>query len=386
MYEVYATRWDDAHIVEELIPARGLEFSMPLSDHGECAFQATVEPGRSFWRPALAAAMSGILICRDGVPKWSGLMLGETQSGPRTFDFTFAEWGSAFETVPAVPLALTNTNDHILFRRLITDAQAIDGQNYLVQMGTTEGASVSDLTIAAWDSVMVEEQFRRLGEAQGGPEWYFAASGTFENPTRTLVLGDRLGSTEPATVLEYVENTEEYRAPEAPPTLTTLGNIFPTLAPYVLVDGRRGGNVIAHPARRQVPGSTVALAIGDGEQAAQLRATAEATSLLTAGFPRRTRSARYSGVSIAATLQRHADADLAAARGMVTSYTLTTYEDDPDWTGVARGSTVRVELDTDVYASTRPLSFEARVLDMAVHVPDTGPVVVNWTIGEVIGA
>ena len=57
MYEVYATRCDDAHIVEELIPARGLEFTLPLSDHGEGSFSATVEPRRSFWRPALSCAM-----------------------------------------------------------------------------------------------------------------------------------------------------------------------------------------------------------------------------------------------------------------------------------------------------------------------------------------
>src|SRR5665648_70983 len=101
-YEVYATRWDDPRVVEEVIPARGLEFSFPLSDHGECSFSATVEPGRSFWRPALSVAMSGILVCRDGVPMWAGRMLDERQTGPRTFEFQFAEWGSAFEDVPAV--------------------------------------------------------------------------------------------------------------------------------------------------------------------------------------------------------------------------------------------------------------------------------------------
>ena len=68
---------------------------------------------------------------------------------------------------------------------------------------------------------------------------------------------------------------------------------------------------------------------------------------------------------------------------MTTVYTLTTFEDDPDWTGVARGDTVRVELDTDVYASERPLVFTSRVLDMAVHVPDDGKVQVNWTLADV---
>jgi len=384
-YEVYATRWDNAHVVEEIIPARGLEFTLPLSDHGECSFSATVEPGRSFWRPALSAAMSGILVCRDSVPMWSGRMLGESQTGPRTFGFTFAEWGSAFETVPAVPLALTNTNDHVLFRRLISDAQAVAGQNYLVQMGSTTGATTSDLTINAWDTTMAEEEFRRLGESAGGPEWYVAATGTFENPTRTLVLGDRLGSTAASAVLEYVEDTTDYVPPAAPPVLTMLGNIFPTDARPVFAGGRRGGNVIAHPARRQSPGMTATIAVGSGQEVAQLRRPAVATDLLAAGFPRRTKVASYSDVSIPETLQRHADADLAAARGMVTAHTLSTFEGDPDWTGVARGDTVRVILDSDVYAGVRPLVFETRVLDMAVLVPDDGPVQVNYTTADVWG-
>jgi len=381
-YEVYATRWDDAHIVEELIPARGLEFTLPLSDHGEASFSATVEPRRSFWRPALSCAMSGILVCRDGVPVWSGQMLGERQSGPRMFDFTFAEWGSFFETCPAVPFALTGTNDHILQRRLISDAQAVSGQDVGIILGSTTGATVSDLTINAWGTTTAEEEFRRLGEHAGGPEWYVNTTGTLENPTRTLVQGDRLGSVDPVTVLEYVESTEDYVPPEAPPTITLLGSLFPGAQPYAVIGGRRGGNVISHPARQQSPGITATRAVGAGDQLAQLRKYATATALLTAGYPLKTKTATYTDVVIEATLQRHADGDLAAGSGMTTVYTLTTFEDDPDWTAVARGDTVRVELDTDVYASERPLVFTSRVLDMAVHVPDDGRVQCNWTLAN----
>jgi len=327
--------------------------------------------------------MSGILVCRDGVPQWSGQMLGERQSGARTYDFSFAEWGSFFETCPAVPFALTNTNDHVLQRRLISDAQAVSGQDCGIILGTTLGATVSDLTIAAWDTTTVEEEFRRLGEHAGGPEWYINTGGTLENPTRVLVQGDRLGSVAPADVLEYVEDTEVWVPPEAPPKPTLLGSLFPGQQPYAVVGGRRGGNVIAHPARQQSPGITATRAVGAGDQLAQLRKYATATALLNAGYPRRTKTTSYTDVVIPATLQRHADADLAAGSGMTTVYTLTTFEDDPDWTGVARGDTVRVELDTDVYATERPLVFTSRVLDRAVHVPDDGKVQVNWVLADV---
>ena len=382
MFEVYATRWNDPNPIEQ-IPVSGLEFSMPLSDHGEASFSATVEPGRSHWRPALSSAMSGVLICRDGVPVWSGQMMSESQSGPRTFDFTFAEWGSFFEQVPAHPIVAWNTNDHVLFRRLIADAQAVAGQDCGITMGTSLGAAVSDLTINAWDSTTVEEEFRRLADAAGGPEWYVATGGTLDAPTRTLVLGDRLGSVVPTAVLEYVEDTTAYIPPEAPPTMTLLGSLFPGLQPYAVVGGRRGGNIIAHPARQVTPGVTAVLAVGAGDEGAQLRRTATAMTLLTAGYPRKTKTVQYNDVVIPATLQRHADADLAAASGMTTAWTMSTFGSDPDWTGVARGDTVRVELDTDVYATERPLVFTTRVLGISVHVPDTGDEQVNYAIADV---
>lgn len=383
MFEVYATRWDSNFIVEELVPARGLEFTLPLSDHGECSFSATVEPRRSFWRPALSCAMSGVLVCENGVPVWSGQMLGERQSGARTFEFTFAEWGSFFETCPAVPFTLMNTNDHVLQRRLISDAQAIAGQDVGIILGTTLGATVSDLTINPWDSIMVEEQFRRLSEAKDGPEWYVNTGGTLENPTRVLVQGDLLGSTSAVAVLERVESTEDYIPPEAPPTVTLLGSLFPGDQRPIVNGERRGGNLLAHPARLQSPGITVAVAVGAGDQLAQIRRTATAPALLTAGFPRRTKVTQYSDVSDPITLQRHADADLAAGSGMTTSYTFSTFGSDPVWTSIARGDTVRAELDTDVYAAERPLVFETRVLEIAVHVPDSGEVQVNYVCADV---
>jgi len=136
-------------------------------------------------------------------------------------------------------------------------------------------------------------------------------------------------------------------------------------------------------ARQQVPGITVATAVGAGDQAAQLRASSTASVLLAAGYPRKTKVSQYTDVSIGATLQRHADGDLAAGSGMTTSWTISTFGSNPDWTSVARGDTVRVEADTDVYAtSDRPLVFESRVLDIAVKVNDDGPVEVNYLLAD----
>ena len=384
-YEVYATRWDDPHIIEELIPAKGLEFSMPLSDHGEASFSATVEPGRSFWRPSIAPVASGILIARDGVPVWSGMVWAESQSGPRTFDFRCAEWGSFFERVQTQTYTYTAFNDHAIFRDLIARAALVSGQDPGILLDTsTAGASTSDLTIHGWDDLTVERAFRQLSEAQGGPEWYFQAAGTMDNPTRRLVLGDRLGHTTAQTVLEYVENTELYVPPEAPPSMTMLGNLFPGQQPQALV-GRGGGNVIAHPARSRDGSSsaTMVLAIGAGEEGSQMRALAT-SSLLNVGYPRLTKTVSYTDVTMQATLQRHANADLADVAGLLTSYTLTTFDGSPDWTATPRGSTVRVILDTDVYGAERPVQLDVRLLDISVQVADDSPAQVNWLVSSTL--
>lgn len=382
LYEVYATRWDDPRIVEELIPARGLEFTLPLSDHGECAFSATVEPGKSFWRQSIAPVVSGVLVCRDDVPVWCGRVWSERQSGPRTFDFTCAEWGSFFERIPPAPRTYTGWNDHAIFRDLIVTAQAVPGQNPQVQVGSSVGASTSNLTINAWDDTTVEAQFRALGDAQGGPEWYFTTAGTLDSPQRVLVLADRAGRSTPQGVLEYVETTDVYTAPAAPPVLTTLGNLFPGVQPQAVVGGRRGGNVIAHPARVRdgSASATATVAVGAGSEAAQLRRSAASARLLTVGYPLLTTSTSYPDVTDPVTLQRHADADLTDRAGLLTSYTFTTLDGDPDWTQVQRGDTLRAILDTDVYASDRPLEFSPRLLEVAVQVRDTGAALVNWTV------
>jgi hypothetical protein len=203
-----------------------------------------------------------------------------------------------------------------------------------------------------------------------------------ENPTRVLVQGDRLGSVDPVAVLEFVESTEDYVPPEAPPVVTLLGSLFPGAQPYAVIGGRRGGNVISHPARQQSPGITVAVAVGAGDQLAQLRKTSPATALLNAGYPRKSRTATYTDVTNVTTLQRHADADLAAGSGMTTSYAISAFGSDPDWVGIARGDTVRVEIDSDCYAGERPLIFNTRVLDIAVHVPDDGEVQVNYHVAD----
>lgn len=370
MYEVYATAWNDPRLREELIPARDLEFSMPLSAHGECTFTATVEPGKSFWRASISAGISGVLIARDGVPVWQGWVVSENQSGPRSFQFRAVEWGAFFERTPAVAKAYGSWYDTDLFQDVISLAQAVNGQDAKIQLGQPRGASISDYTINSWDRKSVAAVFTEIATQEGGPEWYFGTTGTLTNPVRQLQLGDRLGHLTPQVMLEFVESTEDYVAPGATPGRTV---------------GRRGGNVIACARTRDSSRSaTRAIAVGAGEERAQLSATASSARLLAAGWPLLTRTETYSDVSKASTLARHAAADLAASAGLATGYALTTWDREPDWFTIPRGSTVAVSLDTDVYATERPYQFNTRVLNMTVRVPDAGQAQVQWDVAEVL--
>jgi hypothetical protein len=381
-YEVYATRFDDPSIVSELIPARDLEFSMPLSDHGECTFTATVEPGWSSWRSEITKDVSGVLVARDGVPVWQGWVVEDRQSGPRSFSFRAIEWGYFFTAVPAVPRSWKGANDHQIFRDLIADAQAVSGQDVRVMYDATTGAATSDRTVNAWDDTTVEREFVSVGEAEGGPEWYFGTTGSLDAPVRQLYVGDRLGSVSSLGTLEYVEDTAPAARPEGIPTVTLLGDLFPGAAP-VVPTRRAGGNVIALSRTRQGDSATVAVATGSGDERAQLRKTAT-SGLLAYGWPRMTRTKAYSDVTVAATLQRHANADLKAAEGFATGYSFVTLDGgDLDWAEIPRGSTVSASIDTDVYAGPRPLEFDTRVLGVTVRVPNAGPAQVEWTTATV---
>jgi len=387
-YEVYANRWDEPHIIEELIPSRGLEASFPLNDHGAASFEATVEPGKSFWRPSIGLPISGVLIARDGVPIWSGWVTDEDQTGERTFSFQCKEWGAFLEDkVPAIPWTYTDINDALIFRHQIEQAQAIVGQNLQIQTGTYLGAATSTRTINDWDDSTVGRELRAIGEAKGGPEWYVGTGGTMENPVRLLALADRHGHTTAQTTLEYVVDTEDYQTPEGPPVVRLLGSLFPGPAPLVPTR-RAGGNLIAAKRRQSVSdAATVAKATGSGEEKARLVRTATASRLLGFNWPRMTTTKAYSDVTVPATLQGHADADLAATAGIATTYQLVSLDDDPDWTQTPRGSTVQVVLDTDVYGAERPVGgpdgFESRLFNTIVRQPDSGPAQVEWVTATV---
>lgn len=389
VYTYFSTDWRTGNIREEL-PLRGVSFGLPLSGHGELRGSYTVPRGQGSLRAAAAPVVSGLLACRDDRPVWEGMLWADRQVGPRTFEVSASEWGSALERAVVTKafldavnggkaLSYTNTDDHAIFRDLITKAQQYAGQNYSIQVGSGTGPSRSDLTVPWWDLSTIEDVFQELGNRKGGPEWAFTVTGSIDNPIRRLLLGTPLGRStveDSGLLLEYVEDTgPDPDKPDEPPRVTTSDTLFPGTSSGVAIASLHGsgGNIIAVPGVDRDGGgsATEYTVVGAGEEAEMLTATATATDLLNLNWPRLTRKASYKDVSRQGTLQAHADADLAASRGLTIVIRATTFGHDPDWTQVQRGDAVRVELDTDVHGM-RPYVLESRVLGLDVAPSDEG--------------
>ena len=97
----------------------------------------------------------------------------------------------------------------------------------------------------------------------------------------------------------------------------------------------------------------------------------------------------YSDYQTNNSLAAHARADLKAAAGIATGYSLVTLESsEPDWTQVRRGSLVRVILDTDVYGAERPVGgqngFTTRLRSIVVRAPSSGTPQVEWRVADVL--
>ena len=390
MFEVYATRYDSAGIIAHLIPARSLVFSMPLSAHGEASFSATVEPGRSSWRSSLSGPRSGILIAETqgsgtAVPLWAGRLKSEQEQGARSFGFTCSEWGSAFSWFPA-PVDVWDTLDTDTYVDIVNRVQAVPGPNLAIDTGgNAPGAGRTRFEVAASEAKDAEAALRDVGQAYGGPEWYYTVGGRLDAPRRQLILGDQLGLREPKTVLEYVEDTVERQQGQAPPQIALLSSLFPGEGPQS-VPARRGGNVIdCRRTQDSDAACTVVVAVGGGPEGAQIRATAVAGTLIDQGWPRITRTVSFPEVYDVNVLQAKANAELQASAGLLTGYSLVTQGSEPNWRQVPRGSMVRAELDTDVYAGRRPYQAVTRVQNITVAVPDDGgKEQVRWDLAEIL--
>lgn len=395
MFEVYATRWDSPGIVSQLIPAKDLSFSFPNCAHGEASFTATTEPGRSFWRSSIGGTRSGILIAETqdngpSMPMWAGRLKNEPQQGARGFQFNAVEWGSAFDWFPAIVDAWANEVDTDLVADIVTRVQAVPGQDLgIVPRIVSSTTSRSDLTVPAWDTRTAAAVLEELAGAKDAAEWYVGVTGSLRQPQRYYALAKTHGDQTGKTVLEYVENTPDPALPDTTrPGIILLSQLFPGSPPAWSTGmlGRRGGNALTFLRTQDTDKSaTRVVATGAGQEAAQLRATATATNLIAAGWPLITRYVSYPNVTVQRTLQRHADADLAASAGLTTGYQVVTLGSRPDWRTVSRGSLITAIADTDVYAGPRPLKLTTRLLNMTIAVPNDGSEEqVRWDLADVL--
>lgn len=155
-----------------------------------------------------------------------------------------------------------------------------------VQLGPASTSGVlRDRTYDAADRKSYADALTELANVQGGFELRIDAVGSIDNRAKMLVLGyPRLGRAGASSGLQFElpGNLSDYDWPEDGTELSTLAD-----------------------------------ALGAGDEGRQLVGTATQAALEAAGYPRLERTGSYSDVTDQATLDGHAAADLAASAGLV---------------------------------------------------------------------
>lgn len=244
-------------------------------------------------------ARTALYLLRDGRPWWGGVLwTSRYDSDSNQISLGAADFWSYFDhrkvlpTLPAGPAATyvavqstayTAVEQNQIARNLVTLAQSHTGGDIGIQMDATSSGVVRDRTYFGYDLTDVGSALANLSQVEGGPDMLFDVLPDLDSNGRVVrVL--RLGT----------------------PTLGQQG------APHVF---EAGGNLLRYTWPSDgTRTATRTFAVGDGMDLGRLIAVAEDTTRYDDGWPLLETDVSYSTVSETATLQGHADADLAAAK------------------------------------------------------------------------
>lgn len=249
----------------------------------------------SLTRPARTA----LYALRDGRPWWGGIVwTSRYDSRTRQIQLGASDWWSYFDhrkilpllgTDPAVnvvaSLATTYTgvDQNQIARNLLALAQSHTGGSLGVVADGTDSGVLRDRTYTGYELTDVGDALTKLSQLDGGPDIMFDVSPTLDSQGRPVRIM-RIGA----------------------PTLGQMGspNVFES-----------GGNILSYTWPSDGTRMTTrAFAVGDGMEIGQLIAVSEDTARYDDGWPLLETDTSYSTVSVASTLQSHADADQAAAK------------------------------------------------------------------------
>lgn len=318
--------------------------SLPLGD----AKIAALDPIN-----ATIPTRTAVYVDRDGVLLWGGIIWTRRyRSNSKTLELTGAEFRSYFDYRQIITTAPFAGIDQLaIARSLVTAAQAYTGGDIGVTVGAETSGVLRDRTYNGYELKNVGEALTQLCEVDAGFDLAVDVAYVAGVPTKTLALGyPRRGRRAPDSgwMFEYPGNITDYEWPEDGTGMATT--------------------------RR---------ATGAGDQQGMLIATAPDTSLIDAGYPLLEDSRAYGDVVVQATLQAHANADLAASRQVLTIPTITVRADmDPMIGTYIVGDDCRVRIQDERFPAGIDGFF--RIVNITVDPQDNGPEKVVLTLGQAL--
>jgi hypothetical protein len=249
----------------------------------------------------------------DGQLRWGGPIVSRPyESGQGYVDIKAAEVGAYFarRTLP-VNRTHVAVEQFLIQRTMYADAVALPGGDVGVLLGADSSGVVRDRTYVAAQRKSVEDASRELSNVINGFDYAWQAVYSGSVPRLLLAQG------------------------------------YPTLGGTQLVELQYPGDVLAYSFPEEGGAlATMSWAIGKQDQVTNItpQAQATATTLLDAGYPLLEQSASYTDIATPAELQAHADADLAAQAGPVTTVQLQLSLADLYASGLNLGNVVRLQV------------------------------------------
>lgn len=243
---------------------------------------------------------TAIWIERDGVIIWGGIIWQRKRGKSRPAELSGATFWSYFRRRNLFPeggagLVYTATDQHTIFRGLVTAAQNPPGSNIGVLTGSGLSGVLRDRTYLVYEVPVIADVAEQLAAVDNGFDFAIEVG---QDRSKNLVLSyPRRGRQASSTNVAFVDgkNLIDYE---------------------VLEDGTRSARVVQ------------AFGAGDGDR--MLRSTQTRTDMLDAGFPATSTVTSYKSVTDQSTLNAHALADVNARAVTPTFWKVRVDPTDPD--------------------------------------------------------
>jgi hypothetical protein len=334
------------------------DFSAKLPLSGDGATSATTSASiAALLTSSSIPERTALYMYRGGTLRGGGIIWSRRRAKGRPAEIQGAGFWSYFRTQHLRTTQTFAAQDQLaIARSLVTVAQAVTGSDIGVVTGSETSGVLRDRTYNSWELKQIGEAVEQLAAVDNGFDFAIDLS---DGPTKTLTLSyPRRGRIAGSTGVVFVDgkNLLDYE---------------------VVEDGTRSARLFT--------------AVGAGDGLDMLLSTQARTDLIDAGYPATSATKAYKDVTVQATLDAHAIAEVNARANTPTFWTVTVDPDDPDG-GIGTwivGDDALLDIpDDDNFPrqSDGSSGYRAyhRIVASKIQIPAAGKETVTLTLGPVI--